>query len=208
VTATSKIEGILFDFGGVLVPVYRQDLFHGLEARLGLQPGELSDILWRSPDWRLAEVGAITDAEYWRRIGPWLGLHTAEAVTALQQDLFGEARANPCVVDLVRRLHGRYRTGLLSNASDVINPTFLRERYGLDGLFDVQVISAFVGLAKPDPAIFRLALERLGTVPQATIFVDDYEPNVAAAVTLGIHAIHFEECEALITALRGLGVGA
>jgi putative hydrolase of the HAD superfamily len=109
------------------------------------------------------------------------------------------------MADLVLWLRGRYRTGLLSNASDIL-PRLLRERYGLDGLFDVEVISALVGMAKPDPAIYRLALERLGTAPGATVFVDNYEPNVAAAAELGIQAIHFVGYEALIPALQKQGV--
>jgi putative hydrolase of the HAD superfamily len=197
----SSIEAIIFDFGGVMVDFSQMDSLREQEARLGLQPGNLADILWRSPDWRLAEVGAITDEEYWRRTGPRLGFHTPEAIRDFVQVLFRDAKTDQQMADLVRRLRGRYRMGLLSNASDIL-PQVLRERYGLDGLFDVEVISALVGLAKPDPAIYRLALERLGTAPEATIFVDDYEPNVAAAAELGIRAIHFVGYEALILALQ------
>ena len=142
-------------------------------------------------------MGAITDEEYWRRTGAQLGFHTLEAIRGFPQDLFRDAKTDRRMADLVRWLRGRYRTGLLSNASDIL-PRLLRERYGLGGLFDVEVISALVGLAKPDPAIYQLALERLGTAPEATIFVDDYEPNVAAAAALGIPAIHFVGYEALI----------
>jgi HAD superfamily hydrolase (TIGR01509 family) len=110
------------------------------------------------------------------------------------------------MVDLLRRLHGPYRTGLLSNASDVVTPAFIAERYGLGGLFDVEIVSALVGLAKPDPAIYRLVLERLGTAPEATVFVDDNQPNVAAAAALGIRAIHFSGYEVLIADLRQWGV--
>jgi putative hydrolase of the HAD superfamily len=201
----SDIEAIVFDFGGVMVPFDQLDSFQEQEARLGLQSGSLAEILWRSPDWRLAEVGAITDEEYWRRTGARLGLHTPVAIRDFVQVLFRDTKADRRMADLVRRLRGRYRTGLLSNASDIL-PTLLRERYGLDGLFDVKVISALVGLAKPDPAIYRLALERLDTVPEATVFVDDYELNVAAAAELGIRAIHFVGYEALITALEKEGV--
>jgi epoxide hydrolase-like predicted phosphatase len=203
---TSDIEAIIFDFGGVMVPFNELDSFQEQEARLGLEPGSLAEILWRSSDWRLAEVGAITDEEYWRRIGAELGLHTTEAIHDFQQDLFRDARADPQMAGLVRRLRSRYRTALLSNASDVL-PRLLRERYGLDGLFDVEVISALVGLAKPDPAIYQLALERLGTPPEATLFVDDHEPNVAAAAELGIRAIHFVGYEALILVLQKHKVG-
>ena len=181
---TSNIEAIIFDFGGVMAPFDELDSVQEQESRLGLQPGDLAEMLWRSADWRLAKVGAITDEEYWRRIGDRLGLHTPEAIRDFQQDLFRDARTDPQMADLVRQLRGRYRLGLLSNASDVL-PRLLRERYGLDGLFDVEVVSALVGLAKPDPAIYQLALERLGTAPEATVFVDDYEPNVVAAATMG-----------------------
>jgi len=202
----SNIEAIVFDFGGVMAPFDQLDSFQEQETRLGLQPGGLAEIIWRSSDWRLAEVGAITDEEYWRRTGPRLGFHTPEATRDFVQALFRDAKTDPQMADLVRRLRGRYRTGLLSNASDIL-PRLLHERYGLDGLFDVEVISALVGVAKPDPAIYRLALERLGTPPEATIFVDDYEPNVAAAAELGIRAIHFVGYEALILVLQKHKVG-
>ena len=202
----SKIEAVIFDLGGVLIQVYQEERFRDLEARWGLPPEQLSEILWRSPDHRLAEVGAITDAEYWRRIAPRLGLHTPETVRAFQQDVFGPVEVTASMVDLVRRLHGPYRTGLLSNASDAVTPAFIAERYGLGGLFDLLIVSALVGLAKPDPAIYRLALGRLGMAPEATIFVDDYPPNVAAAAALGIQAIHFAGYEALIAELERRGV--
>jgi len=201
----SDIKAIIFDFGGVMVSFDQLESLQEQEARLGWQPGSLAQILWRSADWRLAEVGAITDEEYWRRTGARLGFHTPEAIRDFQQDLFRDAQTDRRMADLVRWLRGRYRTGLLSNASDVL-PRLLRERYGLRGLFDVEVISALVGLAKPDPAIYQLALERLGTAPEATIFVDDYEPNVASAAALGIRAIHFVGYEALILELQKQGV--
>jgi HAD superfamily hydrolase (TIGR01509 family) len=73
-------------------------------------------------------------------------------------------------------------------------------------LFDEVVLSAAVGLAKPDPAIYKLALQRLGTAPETTVFVDDYEPNVAAAVEQGIQGVRFTGYEALVSALERLGV--
>jgi putative hydrolase of the HAD superfamily len=202
---TSDIEAIIFDFGGVMVNFIGVDSFLEQEDRLGLQPGDLAEFLWRSPDWRLAEVGAITEEEYWRRTGARLGFHTPEAIRGFPQDLFRDSKTDRRMANLVRRLRGQYRIGLLSNAGDIF-PRLIRERYSLAGLFDVEVISALVGLAKPDPAIYRLALERLGTPPEATVFVDDYEPNVVAAAELGIRAIHFVGYEALIPALRRQGV--
>jgi epoxide hydrolase-like predicted phosphatase len=201
-----SVEAVIFDFGGVVAQFYQPHLFRTLETRLGLQAGSLSAILWRSPEWRMAEVGAISDAEYWRRTAPRLGLESAAAIHTFQRDLFGTASSDPRMIDLIRRLRGRYRTALLSNASNAFDSKRLADRYGLGDLFDVIIISARVGLAKPDPAIYRLALKQLDCAPQATVFVDDFAPNVEAAAALGMRAIHFLGTEALIPALRQQGV--
>ena len=68
-----------------------------------------------------------------------------------------------------------------------------RERYGFDihAEFDVYVNSALVGLRKPDPAIFYLALEQLGVEPQQALFVDDMIYNVDIARELGIPTVQF-----------------
>jgi putative hydrolase of the HAD superfamily len=205
-----QIAGILFDFGGVLAPFFRPALFRALEDELGLQPGSLSEILWRSTDWRLAEVGAIDDEEYWRRAAPRLGLSAgterAQArLRALRQTLYGGVEVDPEMVNLVRRLGSAYRVGLLSNTSER-EPERMLRRHGLEGLFDAVMLSAAVGLAKPDPAIYRLAVQWLGTEPETTVFVDDYAPNVAAASEQGLHGLHFTGYADLVEALEGLGV--
>ena len=202
----ASIEAVAFDFGGVMVSFHGFKSFEEAGASLGLEAGELLETVWGSPEWQLALVGTISDEEFWQRLGPRLGLRSQEEIDRFVADLFRDAAADPRMVDLVRRLRGPCRTGLLSNASDLL-PSLLRERYGLDGLFDVKVISALVGVAKPDPAIYRVLLERLGTGPESTVFVDDREQNIAAAVALGIQAIRFEGYETLIPALRRCGVG-
>jgi epoxide hydrolase-like predicted phosphatase len=201
----SYIKGIIFDFGGVMATFYRPDRFRRLEEQMGMQPDTLSDILWRTGDWRLAEKGIIDDEEYWRRIAPRLNLPTPEAIRDFKQQMYGDVQADPRMVTLVQRLHARYRTGLLSNTS-ARDPQRLLGRYGIDGLFDKVILSAAVSLAKPDPAIYHLALDRLGTAPQSTIFVDDYEPNVRGAAEVGLQAIHFVGYEELIAALQEHGV--
>lgn len=205
-----QIKAVIFEFGSVMATFFRPELFQSLEVELGLQAGSLSEILWRSPEWRLAEVGAIGGQEYWRRIAPRLGFQgqverSQVRIRDLQRALFGDVEVDPNMVDLLRRLRSRHRTGSLSNTS-VSRPQRLVKRYNLEGLFDEVVLSAAVGLTKPDPAIYRLALQRLGAAPETTVFVDDYEPNVAAAVEQGIQGVRFREYESLVSALERLGV--
>jgi putative hydrolase of the HAD superfamily len=73
----------------------------------------------------------------------------------------------------------------------------------VDELFEVVVDSAFVGLRKPDPAIFRLTLDRLGGVaPERCVFLDDLDVNCAAARELGMAAVRFDTSEHAISAIE------
>jgi putative hydrolase of the HAD superfamily len=78
----------------------------------------------------------------------------------------------------------------------------------VDELFELVVDSAFVGLRKPDPAIYRLTCDRLGVAPERCLFVDDVEPNCAAARELGMTAVLFRSSEQAIAEVReALGEG-
>jgi putative hydrolase of the HAD superfamily len=69
-------------------------------------------------------------------------------------------------------LRRRYNLGLITNGPGAIQRAKI-ERFGLADYFDVLIISGEVGVAKPDPAIFMLALERLGVGPAEALFVGD-----------------------------------
>ncbi len=72
-----------------------------------------------------------------------------------------------------------------------------RDRFEFLDWFDGLVVSGEERMTKPDPAIFRLLLDRFGLDPGATVFVDDSEANVAAARRLGIDAVRFTGPEQL-----------
>jgi putative hydrolase of the HAD superfamily len=69
----------------------------------------------------------------------------------------------------------------------------------VDELFELVVDSAFVGMRKPDPEIYRLTLDRLGLPAAACLFLDDLDVNVTAARELGMTAIHFQDTDQAIT---------
>lgn len=74
------------------------------------------------------------------------------------------------------------------------------------GTLDGVVVSGEVGLVKPDPAIFEVLVERYDVVPERTLFVDDKEVNVEAALALGFHGHVFTGADGLRERLRSLGV--
>jgi epoxide hydrolase-like predicted phosphatase len=96
------------------------------------------------------------------------------------------------LVDYIRELKKNYCTVLLSNAFSNLRAA-LEERWQIDDAFHHIVISAEAGLMKPDPAIYRLALEKTGFEPEEAVFIDDFERNVEGARDVGLHAIHFQD---------------
>jgi len=78
----------------------------------------------------------------------------------------------------------------------------------VDELFETVVDSAFVGLRKPDPAIYRIVCDRLALEPAQCLFLDDVEVNCTAATELGMTAVLFRDSEQAIAEVReALGRG-
>jgi putative hydrolase of the HAD superfamily len=139
------------------------------------------------------ERGELADAEFEVILAGLLVGVDGNPVPAagLLTRMFAASSVQEDMLDLVRELRANgVRTGLLSNSWGV------RDAYPwelLDELFDDVVISATVGMRKPEERIFRLALRRLGLSPAECAFVDDVEGNVVAARTLGLMAVHHSD---------------
>ncbi|MEW5974165.1 MAG: HAD family phosphatase [Acidobacteriota bacterium] len=82
----------------------------------------------------------------------------------------------------------------------------VRSRYPFFDWFDTIVVSGEEGLAKPDPQIFQLLLQRSNRQAGECLFIDDSETNVAVARQLGFHAIRFQSSPQLRLELEGLGL--
>jgi putative hydrolase of the HAD superfamily len=102
---------------------------------------------------------------------------------------------------------GGYRLALLTNNVREWEARW-RAMLPVDELFEVVVDSAFVGVRKPDPAIYRLTCERLGVAPERCVFVDDVEVNCTAAAELGMAAVRFRDNAQAIAEIRAALGGA
>ncbi len=106
-------------------------------------------------------------------------------------------RADPAMLDWQLALKRRgLLTAIVSNMGDSVHEHMVRE---LDWLsrFDVLVWSYQLGVVKPDREIYRYALERLGTQPGETLFIDDKAENVETAVAMGMKGMIFSDVEKL-----------
>ena len=195
------IKAVIFDLGGVIVRTDFPEVRDQLEHKMGLEPGTLERHIWDGPDWELAELGAITYEEYWRRVGTVLGLSTPEETVAFRQEYFSGDHVNQELLDLIRDLKDRYKIGLLSNAPDRLDH-WLENHWQIKHFFDAIVYSAQVGIAKPDARVYHLILKQLKVLPSEAVFIDDFARNVEAALGLGMTAIRFTNTENLKEELR------
>lgn len=81
-----------------------------------------------------------------------------------------------------------------------------RQKFGVLSRFQDIVISGVEGIVKPDPAIYRLACQRLGVAPDQAVFIDDTAANASAASAVGMASLHFTSAEQLHADLVGLGL--
>ena len=183
------INAIIFDFGRVISSQKPLSLFRSYENDLGLAPDTINQIMFSSPLWQEALVGRKTAKEFWSAIGPELGLKSSEKIDEFRRRYHADESINEGVLNLIRQLHGRYKLAVLSNSPPGLD-RWLAD-WGIRELFDVVFCSGDEGLIKPDPAVYKLTLQRLGVLPHEAVFIDDTEGHVEAARKLGIHGIIF-----------------
>ncbi len=197
------IKAIIFDIGGVLLRTEDRKPRQRLEQRLGLMAGEAERLVFNSEMGQMAQNGRITDDELWA----WLGDHTSlnkDELTAFQNEFWGGDVLDERLVDLIRMLKLKYKTAVISNATDNLVPTLTHHRCA--DAFDLIISSADEKVMKPNAAIYERTLQRLGIQADEAVFIDDFAHNITAAQALGIHGIHFNPNINLYAALHNLGV--
>ena len=165
----------------------RWDVARELDRAHGLPRSSVFDTLYRCPEWHDIERG-IGDAEVWRQCAHRaLEARAGRPLPPLHEEWRKAQAAIAPNLDLVRALRSRYKLSILSNA-DLSLRRRLELEIGIHDLFDDIVCSAEVGMAKPEPAVFNLAAERLGLAPAECAFVDDWDKNIDAASAVGMQA--------------------
>jgi epoxide hydrolase-like predicted phosphatase len=143
-------------------------------------------------------MGKSSEQEFEAEFGRLLGLDNPEG---LIDSMFEGMKPEPAMVEAVRELRaGDLRTGMLSNSWS----TSHYDRDLLAELFDDVVISAEVGMHKPQPEIYELAAKRLEVEPAQCLFVDDLRENCEGAETVGMTAIRFRDSAQTIARLSEL----
>jgi epoxide hydrolase-like predicted phosphatase len=194
----SAPKAIVSDFGGVLTtPLGNAFAAWSQETGVALEDlgKALSDSLERHGEHPLfvLERGELTETEFIARLELELG--DGRRIGGMGEAFLAGLERNQEMIDLVADLRRRgLRTALLTNNVREWEPRWRSMLPEIDDVFEVVVDSAFVGMRKPEPEIYRLTVERLGGGLRAEdcIFVDDMEINCDAARDLGMVAVRFE----------------
>ncbi|MCC6454107.1 MAG: HAD family phosphatase [Caldilineaceae bacterium] len=198
------IKAIIFDVGGVLIRTETRNARANLEARLGLAPGAAEMLVFNGPLGIQAQSGALTSQALWAAVQAELQLDAA-GLAAFRAEFFGGDRLDTELLALVRRLHERYQTAIISNAMDDLLEV-VTNQYPLADAFDLIVGSAYQKVMKPAPEIFLWTLAQLGREPHEAVFIDDFAHNIAGARAVGMAAIHYQPGIDLAAELAALGV--
>jgi putative hydrolase of the HAD superfamily len=181
-------DALILDFGGVLTPSVGR-MFRDFERAHDLPKGTIFEAVARaygdggddSPIARL-ERGELAVPDFERQLAGSLATAGHEVpADGLVERLHGRLEPSGPLWDATRIARDAgIRTGVLSNSWGVDSyPDGLMARF-----FDDVVISAAVGLRKPDPAIWQLACQRLDVAPERCVFVDDLQRNLDVASSL------------------------
>jgi putative hydrolase of the HAD superfamily len=193
--------GLLVDFGGVLTTSV-WDSFAAFCRDKGLATDAVKAVFRDDPaalaELRQLETGQIAEQEFERRFADRLGLDETED---LIDSMFRGMRPAEPMVDAVRAARASgIRTALVSNSWS----TSHYDRTLLAELFDVVVISAEVGMHKPQPEIYLLSSKRLGIEPARCVLVDDLRENCAGAEAVGMTAVLHRDAAATVEELEAL----
>ena len=201
---TPDIRNIILDIGNVIVPWDPVGIVTSCFGAEAATPEFVRAVF--GPDiWHPLNRGEISGAEARERYQAKLGIDAAKT-DALFDTVKESMWLIPETAALMQRLSAAgYRMyGLSDNVHELVS--YLKERHDFWRYFEGAIISAEVGLLKPDPAIYRCLLDTYGLQADQCVFFDDMPYNVAGAKAVGLHAFLFTDAATAAADLRSLGV--
>jgi epoxide hydrolase-like predicted phosphatase len=192
--AAREVDAVLFDFGGVVTTSPFASMHEKGEAA-GVEREDLIQLVLGpyvdgDHPWHQVERGELPLRDAWRLISADAEARGIVFDSTRLAGVFGPASVQTEVVDYIRVIRSEgYATALVTNNAAELRD-FWRPLVPLEELFDAVVDSSEVGVRKPNPRIYQMALAAVGDVPaHRAAFVDDLVVNVEAARDLGMRGV-------------------
>lgn len=200
----ADIKAIFWDVGGVLLT----NAWDHTQRAAALEHFHLDEKEFQSRHEMLVssfERGKITLEDYLARTV----FYCSRPFTTqdFQDFMFAQSEALPNMLEFAQSLadSGKYFMGTINNESRELN-RYRIEKFGMRKIFELFVSSCYVGLRKPEPDIYRVALETTQFPAGECCFIDDRPLNLESAERLGMHAIQMQSLEQLRSDLSNLGL--
>ena len=200
------IRAVIWDFGGVLLRTEDYTPRDKLAESIGKKREELEYLLYAGESSRSAQSGQITWQAHLDYVAGSLGLQPYEMEDFLERFWKGD-RLDADLLNSIRSLKKHYKMGLLSNAFENLRE-LIGEYWKFDDVFDKVIVSAEVGMMKPEARIYQLMLRELEVAAAEAVFVDDFLENVESAREVGLYAIHFKSPQQALGELEEILNGA
>ena len=184
------LRAIFFDLGGVILRTEYQAPRERLAERLNMTYEDISKIVFEAETARKASIGGISVEEHWLAVTRKLRLPDSEA-ESIRTEFFAGDVIDRDLLDFIRSLRPHYKTGVISNAWSDLRDYIVKHQF--DDAFDMLIISAEIGMMKPQPEVYQLALKQAQVEANEAAFIDDTPRNVEAANALGMHGIVFRD---------------
>lgn len=200
-----KFKAVGFDWGGVINGQPGFVFTQKFCELTGVSKADYKKVYFRHN--RAFNAGKPTsEKELWRRVLTDLGkVDLLDSVLHFSQEYRSKKSINQDVLNLVDRLRqAGYKTGLLSN-NTIAAANMMRES-GIDKHFDAFIVSAEVGMMKPDPNIYALLCQQLSVQQSELVFIDDSRRSLSTAKECGFTPVLFTDYETLIGDFKRLTV--
>jgi len=180
----------LFDLGNTLIKLAYERVLENICRDASVKRDELIEILEEPGGYRDMERGAVTFLDFYELVVDKSGYRgSARDFHTIWSDFFDGPILG--IEGLLERIRARYRVGFLSNSNEVHAEEIPKKFAALFQKDDRFIFSHRFKVAKPDPEIFRRALEVLGAQAPQVVFIDDLIENVTAARSIGMQAFQF-----------------
>ena len=198
------IKAVIFDVGGVLhtdeMKFVRQDIISTLGLTKKIYESSYSKLI------QPLSKGEISEKQFWTS---FIKEATSKVVlpekSLFTREFSKRFKVNKDVNKIVKSLKAQdYKLAVLSNT--IKSHVEVNKKMGIYDNFPIRILSCEVGLKKPDPSIYKLALDKLGTKSEETVFIDDKQEFVNVAEKLGLKGINFKNARNLIEELKNLGI--
>jgi epoxide hydrolase-like predicted phosphatase len=200
----TEIKAVISDLGRVLVDFDNWIFLRKMETYSPFSAEQMMELVRADRSiLRDFDRGNITPNQFYERALKLFEAAVDKGVFfRIYNDIFS---LNPEMVSTLKSLRGTCRLVLLSN-TDIMRYQFVTAAFPEILFFDAYVLSYQVGVIKPEPEIYKIALGAAGVPAEVCVFIDDLEINCEAAEKLGIRSLQLKPGTDIAAALQGIGI--